>query len=96
MTSPTPSSGPHGTGSRLPYDDLACVSDMEVDCHAAGRALHLSVGREAAAAAALTRAARRPAPSIHFADFPREVRKRDIEVGDAALRLANALSLHLD
>ena len=31
-----------------------------------------------------------------FADFPREVRKRDIEVGEAAQRLANALSLHLD
>jgi hypothetical protein len=54
------------------------------------------VGREATAAAAVARAATRPAPSIHFADFPREVRKRDIEVGEAAQRLANALSLYLD
>ena len=37
-----------------------------------------------------------PAPSIHFEDFPREVPKRDIEVSDAAARLANALHLHLD
>ena len=40
--------------------------------------------------------ATRPAPSIHFADYPREVPKRDIEVGEAAQRIANALSLHLD
>ena len=39
---------------------------------------------------------RRPAPSIHFEDFPREVPKRDIRVSDAAARLANALHLHLD
>ncbi len=96
MTSSTPSPGHLGQAARLPYDDLARISDMGADCEAAGRALHLSVGREAAAAAAVARAAVRPAPSIHFADFPREVHKRDIEVGEAAQRLANALSLHLD
>lgn len=97
--SSTPSPGPVGARDsrvRLPYDDLACVSDMGADCEAAGRALHLAVGREAAAAASVARAARRPAPSICFDDFPREVRKRDIEVGEAAQRLANALSLYLD
>ena len=35
-------------------------------------------------------------PSIHFEDYPREVRKREIAVSDAAARLANALHLHLD
>lgn len=40
--------------------------------------------------------ARGPVPSILFADYPREVRKRDIEIGEAAQRIANALSLHLD
>ncbi|WP_341230609.1 hypothetical protein [Nocardioides salarius] len=96
MTSSTSSPGPVGPSARLAYDDLAPISDMGTDCEAAGRALHLSVGREAVAAAAVARAAVRPAPSIHFADFPREVPKRDIEVGEAAQRLANALSLYLD
>ena len=31
-----------------------------------------------------------------FADYPAEVRKRDIAVSEAAARLANALHLHLD
>ncbi len=96
MTPSTPSPGTAGARARLPYDDLSSVSDMGADCEAAGRALHLSVGRDAVEAAALARAARRPAPSIRFDDFPREVVKRDIEVGEAAQRLANALSLHLD
>ena len=42
------------------------------------------------------RAAVRPAPSLAYDDFPREVRKRDIRVSDAAARLAGALHLHLD
>ena len=36
------------------------------------------------------------APSLEYDDFPREVPKRDIAVGEAAARLANALHLHLD
>ena len=35
-------------------------------------------------------------PSIHFEDYPREIAKREIRVSDAAMRLANALYLHLD
>ena len=51
MTSSTPSPGPLGPAARLPYDDLARISDMGADCEAAGRALRLPVGREATAAA---------------------------------------------
>ena len=39
MTSSTPSPGPLGPAARLPYDDLARISDMGADCEAAGRAL---------------------------------------------------------
>ncbi|CAI9419610.1 hypothetical protein [Nocardioides sp. T2.26MG-1] len=43
------------------------------------------------------RAALRPAPSIHYADFPREVPKRgEIEISAAAARIAGALNLQLD
>ena len=47
----------------------------------------------------LARAARKVVeapPSIHFDDFPREVPKKDIQISEAAQRLANALHLHLD
>jgi hypothetical protein len=73
--------------SRLAYDDFSTPQQMHADCEATGRNLHL----ERAA-----RAAVEPAPSIHFEDFPREVGKREIEVSEAAARLANALHLHLD
>ena len=69
------------------YDDLATPAQMREDCRAAGR--HLRLERAAAKV-------HQPAPSIHFEDFPREVRKRDIEVSAAAQRIANALELHLD
>jgi hypothetical protein len=35
-------------------------------------------------------------PSIAYSDFPREIRKTEITVSDAAARLANRLHLHLD
>ena len=44
----------------------------------------------------VARAAVRPAPSLTYDDFPREVSKREIRVDDAAQRIANALHLHLD
>jgi hypothetical protein len=73
------------------YDDLATPAEMHADCEAAGRNLRLE--RRLVRAA---RSAVRPAPSIHFEDFPREVPKRDIEISEAAARLAGALHLHLD
>jgi hypothetical protein len=72
---------------RLAYDDASTPEEMSADCRAAGKNLRL---RKAAAAAV------RPAPSIHFDEYPREVGKRDIRISDAATRLANALHLHLD
>ena len=44
----------------------------------------------------VARAALRPAPSLTYDDFPREVSKREIRVEEAAQRIANALHLHLD
>lgn len=67
------------------YDDLVSPHDMAADCRATSRRLDR-----------VTRAAAAPAPSLAFGDFPREVRKPEIRVGEAAQRLANALHLHLD
>ena len=69
------------------YDDLETPAQMHADCVEVGRNLRL----ERAA-----RAVVRPAPSLHFEDYPREVRKREIPVSEAAARLASALHLHLD
>jgi len=72
---------------RLAYDDPATPEEMRADCRAAGANLHL----ERAA-----RAVARPAPSLYFEDYPRELPKRDIEISEAAARLAGALNLQLD
>ena len=81
------------TYQRLAYDDPSPSSEMTSDCHAVEAALHLP-GRPTAAERA-ARAAVRPAPSILFEDYPREVRKPAITVDDAAARLGAALHLHL-
>jgi hypothetical protein len=73
------------------YDDPATPAEMHADCEAVGRNLGLERRLERAAESAVG-----PAPSIHFEDFPREMPKRDIQISDAAARLANALHLHLD
>lgn len=77
-------------GARLPYDDLATPHEMYEDCRAAGENLSLPNLAHAAQMASA------PAPSIRFEDYPREVVKKEIEVSDAAARLASALHLHLD
>jgi len=78
---------PEKRSPRLAYDDASTPEEMSADCRAAGENLRL---RRAAAAAT------RPAPSLHFDEYPREVGKRDIRISEAAARLANALHLHLD
>ncbi len=35
-------------------------------------------------------------PSLHYADFPRDLPKPEIQITEAAQRIANALQLHLD
>ncbi len=74
---------------RLAYDDVDTPQQMHADCAAVGQ--HLPRLEKAARLAV-----QQDVPSLHFEDYPREVKKRDIEVSEAAARLANALHLHLD
>jgi hypothetical protein len=77
----------HDPRQRLAYEDAATPAEMRGDCRAVGRSLRL----ERAA-----RAAVRPAPSIHFEDYPREISKPVLEISEATARLAGALHLHVD
>lgn len=78
--------------SHLTHDELSPVGVLAADCREVGSNLHLDERRLARAA----RQATQPPPSIHFADFPSEVPKREIRISDATARLAGALHLHLD
>ncbi|TIC81115.1 hypothetical protein E8D37_13875 [Nocardioides sp. GY 10127] len=61
---------------------------MTADARAASDRLHLD---------SVLEAVRRPAPSLRYDAYPREVGKAgEIHVDVAAQRIANALSLHLD
>ena len=73
--------------SHLIHDELSPAPEMAADCRAVGANLRFE---------RVARAAVSAPPSIRFADYPSEVRKREITVSDAAARLANALHLHLD
>jgi hypothetical protein len=77
--------------SALAYDDPATPSELSADCRAAEERLSLSTSFDSVA-----RAAARPAPSIRFEDFPREVTKPEIHPATAARRIAAALDLDLD
>ncbi len=68
-----------------PYEEIETPAQLRGDCEAV-------TARLARAAEQATRTA----PSIHFDEFPREIPKRDIQISEAAQRLANALHLHLD
>ena len=68
-----------------PYEEIAAPAELKADCEAVNRRL------EQAGVLAT-----RPAPSIHYDDQPRETGKREIQISEAAQRLANALHLHLD
>ena len=68
------------------YEEIAAPADLRADCQAVSRRLEQAAVK-----------ATRPAPSIHFDDYPQEIRKRgEIRISEAAQRLANALQLHLD
>jgi hypothetical protein len=73
----------------LPYDEAATATEMTADCRAVEETLHLPVRGTPAERTA--RAARRPAPSIRYEDYPREVPKPTIQISDAASRLAAAI-----
>jgi hypothetical protein len=77
--------------SGLAYDDPSTPSEMTADCRAAEARLSLPTSFETVA-----RAAARPAPSLRFEDFPREVPKREIHPTVAARRIAAAMDLDLD
>jgi len=63
----------------------ALPAQLFADCRVADHRL-----RRAAAAAV------RPAPAITFEGYPREAPKPEVDVHEAATRIANALHLHLD
>jgi hypothetical protein len=75
------------SGPRTSYDEIPTPAEMREDCAAVGRTLRLD---------AIARAAVAGPPSLEYDAYPREVAKREIEVGEAAARLANALNLYLD
>lgn len=77
----------HTPTSHLSHAELPSTSEMAADCRQVVSALRLE---------RVVQAASRPAPSIRFEDYPREVAKREIRVDAAAARIANALHLHLD
>ena len=82
------------TYQRLAYDDASSAHEMTVDCQAVESALHLPKRRTTGER--MTRATVKATPSILFEDYPRDVRKREIAVSEAAARLGAALHLHLD
>ncbi|MFL6107768.1 MAG: hypothetical protein ACJ716_06865 [Marmoricola sp.] len=74
---------------RLAYDDQDTAVQMHTDCTACASTMGI-MGKPIAVAAL------EGAPSIEYADFPREIRKPEITVSDAAAHLAAQLHLHLD
>lgn len=68
------------TNARLAYDELSSPTQMHADCEVVARSFPHVAG----------------APSLHYADFPRDVAKPEITITDAARRIADALQLHLD
>jgi hypothetical protein len=74
---------------RLAYDDQDTTGQMAVDCTAC--ATHIGVVAPPIAPELLGES-----PSLDFEDFPREIRKPEITVSDAAAHLASRLHLHLD
>jgi hypothetical protein len=77
------------TYQRLAYDDQDTTGQMLLDCTACGT--HMVVLAPPIAPELLE-----SAPSLDFADFPREIRKPEITVSEATALLASRLHLHLD
>ena len=77
------------TYERLAYDDQDTTLKMHIDCTACASRMGLPEQR-------ISPEALETVPSIEYADFPREIRKPEITVSDAAAHLASRLHLHLD
>jgi hypothetical protein len=96
------------TREHTSYDEIDTPTVMREDAAAAGRTLRLDgldgldrserLGRSGRLGRRdpVAEAAAAGAPSLEYADHPREVVKREIAVDEAAARIANALHLHLD
>lgn len=74
---------------RLAYDDQDTTVKMRTDCTACVSEMGVPDQR-------LVTEALGGAPSIEYADFPREIRKPEITVTEAAAHLASRIHLHLD
>ncbi|RNL64266.1 hypothetical protein EFK50_06980 [Nocardioides marmoriginsengisoli] len=74
---------------RLAYDDQDTALQMRTDCTACASEMGIPEQR-------IMPDALGAAPSIAFADFPREIRKPEITVSDAAAHLASRIHLHWD
>ncbi|MCW2755498.1 MAG: hypothetical protein JWQ32_2909 [Marmoricola sp.] len=74
---------------RLAYDDQDTTVKMHTDCNACASEMGIPDQR-------IDEVALGTAPSIEYADFPREIRKPEITVSEAAAHLASRIHLHLD
>ena len=75
---------------RLSYEDQDSANQMHDDCTACGS--RIALPRQIIDSTSLAM----PAPSLEFDAYPREVRKPEIEVSEAAAHLASRLHLHLN
>jgi hypothetical protein len=82
--------------AHLTHDELDVPSRLRADGEAVGRTLGLGQLGRLGRLERIADAAVAGAPSLAYDDFPREVGKRDVEVTEAAARIAAALNLYLD
>jgi hypothetical protein len=74
---------------RLAYDDQDTTVQMHLDCTACATEMRLPAHR-------ITRDLLENVPPIEYDALPREIRKPEITVSEAAAHLAARLHLHLD
>jgi hypothetical protein len=77
------------TYQRLAYDDQDTTGQMHLDCTACASEMGLS-------APVITADLLEQVPALEYEDLPREIRKPEITVTEAAAHLASRLHLHLD
>jgi hypothetical protein len=77
------------TYQRLAYDDQDTTVQMHLDCTACASQMRLPGPR-------ITTELLEEVPPLEFDELPRETRKPEITVSEAAAHLASRLHLHLD